>query len=58
MKIFISSTNQTSIFFYSLFFHSISALYICYSLFEIFILQEKQGSKLDLRKNKFDHDWR
>lgn len=57
-KILLLHFNQSTIFFYSLFFHLISALYICYSLFEIFVLHEKQGSKLTLSKEKFHSDWR
>ena len=34
------------------------SLYICYSLYEMFILHEKQGSKLTLSKEKFHSDWR
>ena len=58
LKFLLSNSNLISFFFYSLFFHGIIALYICYSLFEIFVLHEKQGSKLTLSKEKFHSDWR
>ena len=58
LKFLLLHLNQATIFFYSLFFHLISALYIGYSLFEIFVLHEKQGSKLTLSKERFHSDWR
>ena len=58
LKFLMIHLNQATIFFYSLFFHLISALYICYSLYEIFVLHEKQGSKLTLSKKRFHSDWR
>ena len=42
----------TKIYFYSLIAHTVVALYTIYSLFEITVLQEKQGSKLTLSKGK------
>ena len=58
IRLLLSSLNQTTIFIYSLFFHLIVALYIGYSMYEIFILHEKQGSKLTLSKKRFHSDWR
>lgn len=36
--------------------HLVIALYVIYSLFEINILHEKQGSKLSLSKGKLTSD--
>ena len=47
----------TKIFFYTLLAHVVIALYTFYSLFEITVLQEKQGSKLTLSKGKITSDW-
>ena len=47
-----------TIFFYSLLTHVVITLYTVYSLFEITVLQEKQGSKLTLSKGKITSDWR
>ncbi len=47
----------TKIFFYTLIAHVVIALYTFYSLFEITVLQEKQGSKLTLSKGKITSDW-
>ena len=58
LKILTSFSNQTSVFLYSLFFHLIVSAYICYSWFELFVLQEKQGSKLIKSKQKLNSDWR
>lgn len=46
------------IFFYSLLVHTVVSLYMVYSLFEVRILHEKQGSKLTLSKGKITTDWR
>ncbi len=46
------------IFFYSFITHSVIALYTVYSIFEMRILHEKQGSKLTLSKGKITADWR
>lgn len=46
------------IFFYSLLAHALGMFYILYSVFEIRILHEKQGSKLTLSKGKITSDWR
>ena len=51
------STLKT-IYFYSLLAHVVIALYSAYSLFEITVLHEKQGSKLTLSKGKITSDWR
>ncbi len=48
----------TKIFFYSLLVHTVVSLYMLYSLFEIRILHEKQGSKLTLSKGKITSEWR
>lgn len=48
----------TKIFFYSLLAHTVIALYTIYSLYEISVLHEKQGSKLTLSKGKITSDWR
>ena len=47
----------TKIFFYTLLAHVVIALYTFYSLFEITVLREKQGSKLTLSKGKITSDW-
>ena len=48
----------TTIYFYSLLTHSVIALYTVYSLYEMTVLHEKQGSKLTLSKGKITSDWR
>ena len=48
----------TTIYFYSLLVHTVIALYTVYSLYEITVLHEKQGSKLTLSKGKITSDWR
>ena len=51
-------STLTKIFFYSLVIHIVISLYMIYSLFEMTILHEKQGSKLTLSKGKITSDWR
>lgn len=53
---FLSEQIISNLFFYSLLFHTISAIYIIGSYIEITIMQEKQGSKLDLSKSKLSSD--
>ena len=53
---FMSEQIISNFFFYSLVFHTISAIYIVGSYIEITVMQEKQGSKLDLSKRKLSSD--
>ena len=53
---FLSEQIVSNFFFYSLVFHTISAIYIIGSYIEISVMQEKQGSKLDLSKRKLSSD--
>lgn len=53
---FMSEQIISNFFFYSLVFHTISAIYIIGSYIEITVMQEKQGSKLDLSKRKLSSD--
>lgn len=53
---FVSEQIISNFFFYSLVFHTISAIYIVGSYIEITVMQEKQGSKLDLSKRKLSSD--
>lgn len=46
-----------NMFFYSFLLYLVISFYVVYSLFEINILQEKQGSKLLLSKSKLNSDW-
>lgn len=54
----LNTPTLLKIFFYSLLIHTVIALYTVYSLFEMRILHEKQGSKLTLSKGKITADWR
>ncbi len=48
--------TKFSIFFYSFIIHILVLCYIICSFLEINVLQEKQGSKLDLSKTKLSSD--
>lgn len=45
-----------NIFLYSVLFHTLISICIIYSLFEVTILHEKQGSKLNLSKGKLSSE--
>lgn len=51
-------SNRFTLFVYSLSIHIVLALYSICTFFEIFILHEKQGSKLTMTKSKIMSDWR
>ena len=49
---------MVKIFFISFLSHTVISLYVIYSIFEIKVLHEKQGSKLSLSKGKLtSNDW-
>lgn len=57
-KFLLSNTIRTQIFFISFIIHLVISFYVVYSFFEIYILHEKQGSKLSLSKGKLtSNDW-
>ena len=58
LSIFLPYTIKLQIFFISFIIHLVISLYVLYSIFEINILHEKQGSKLSLSKGKLtSNDW-
>ena len=58
LKVLLSNSTVTQIFLISFVVHLVISLYVIYSLFEINILHEKQGSKLSLSKGKLtSNDW-
>ena len=57
-KFLLSDSTIIQIFLISFVVHLVISLYVIYSLFEINILHEKQGSKLSLSKGKLtSNDW-
>lgn len=50
--IFFETSTIKNIFLYSVLFHSLFSVCVVYSFFEISLLHEKQGSKLNLSKDK------
>ena len=57
-SLLFSHTVKIQIFFISFVIHLVISLYVLYSIFEINILHEKQGSKLTLSKGKLtSNDW-
>ena len=57
-KFLLSNTLRIQIFFISVVIHLVISFYVVYSFFEIYILHEKQGSKLSLSKGKLtSNDW-
>lgn len=58
LKILLPYNITIQIFFISFVIHSVISLYVLYSIFEINVLHEKQGSKLTLSKGKLtSNDW-
>ncbi len=52
MKFLLSFQAILNLFLYFFIFHLVFACYIIYSFFEFYVMQEKQGSKLSLSKEK------
>lgn len=58
LKILLPYTIIIQIFFISFATHLVISLYVLYSIFEINVLHERQGSKLTLSKGKLtSNDW-
>ena len=58
IKFLLSYSFRIQIFLISFVIHLVISLYVLYSIFEINILHEKQGSKLSLSKGKLtSNDW-
>jgi len=58
LKTLLSNEIIIQIFLISFIIHLVISLYVIYSIFEINVLHEKQGSKLSLSKGKLtSNDW-
>ena len=57
LRLILPSSFLMSIFLVLLFVHALISLYVAYSFYEMYVLHEKQGSKLTLSKDKLNIHW-